>query len=128
MESLITALAPAFAVGLGLQAAIELFDRGFDMLANVTKDILPAKTSDDEEKTKRRKAFWIRLASIIIGVALAWLLKLHVLTNLGSVPQGFEWVDTFVAGLIVSLGTDGINQIIKFVEKAKNNQETQANS
>jgi len=124
MEALITALAPAFAVGLALQALVEGFDWIFDSLAEQLKDIKPGKAKDDEEKAKRRKAGLIRTVSIIGGVLLAALLQLKVLAALGGVPKGLEFVDTIVAGLVISLGTDGINQIIKFVEKAKDNQET----
>lgn len=144
METLITALAPAFAVGLALQALIEWLDSPIEWLVGKLPDILTRwrtrtqKEQDkvqtpeekqkvaEEETTKHKKAV-IRTISVLIGIGLALVLNLHVLAALGGVPQGLEWIDKLVAGFVVSLGTDGVNQIIKFVEKAKDNQEASSN-
>ena len=72
MEALITALAPAFAVGLALQALIEWLD-------GLVFDEVASKETDPEKK-KKHKAGVIRTVSIVVGVILAFALQLKVLS------------------------------------------------
>src|SRR5206468_3804006 len=85
-----------------------------------------ADPKEQEEATKRKKAV-IRTFSIGAGIVLASVLHIHIVKTLDpSLPSIADYVDILVSGLVISLGTDGINQIVKFVEQAKNNQEADA--
>lgn len=120
MEALIKGLAPAFAVGIALQALIEWLDgRVFTWLTDRLSEGM------NEEDKKKRKAGIIRTIAIAIGVVVAVAVDLEVLEHFEVLATrgDFGLFDNLVAGFIVSMGTDGINQIIKFVEKAKENQE-----
>jgi tRNA U34 5-methylaminomethyl-2-thiouridine-forming methyltransferase MnmC len=144
MENLITALAPAFAIGLALQALTEWLDSPIEWVVKCLENHLlsfswkpPAakeanNPTNDEKKavedafTKHKKAV-IHTLSVVVGLVAAFTLNLHVLTALSIVPQPPDRIDKIVTGLIISLGTDGINQLVKFVEQAKNNQQAAAN-
>ena len=150
METLITSLAPAFAVGLALQALIEWVDGPFiewfllDGSSRIYRRIVWGRLSETEKnsETKPKPKIWselqddkkkkiksgvVRTLAIAIGITVAVSLQLSVLKGFEQFQEhNLGIFDYVVAGLIVSLGTDGINQIVKFVEKAKDNQEASA--
>lgn len=117
MEALIKGLAPAFAAGVALQALIEWLDgQVFERLIK-----LLYKEEMSEEDKKKRKAGIIRTIAITIGVVLAVSLDMEVLETIME-KGDLGILDNLVAGFVVSMGTDGVNQIVKFVEKAKEKQ------
>ncbi len=143
MDELIKALAPAFAVGLALQALVEWLDNWVVGLVNLLRGMVPGwkktptkdaynqltviqQQEEDEEAKKHKKAV-IRTISVVLGTLLALSLQIHVLKALNlTIPLGLDFIDLLVSGLVISLGTDGVNQVVKFVEQAKNNQENDA--
>jgi hypothetical protein len=108
MTTIVTALAPAFAVGLGIQHLNELLDAVFSAMAGAN--------------TNRKKLF-MGLSSLFFGGAATLLLNLHIvqlLTDAGSQPGvAFRVMDGAVTALIISTGTEGINSIVKFLGYAK---------
>jgi cytochrome c biogenesis protein CcdA len=83
-----------------------------------------ARSSEkDEEKIRKHKSGFVRTLAIFIGVGIAISLQLTVLTGFKQFQgQNLGLIDYVVTGLIISLGTEGTNQIVKFVKKAKDNQ------
>ena len=124
MEQLVIALGPVFAVGIALQALFEWLD-GPIFEGLVFKWMIRGEV--DEKRKKGIKSGIVRTIALIIGVAIAVSLDLEVLRAFGESGGDFgplgNLLDNFIAGLIISMGTDSINQIVKFVEKAKENQE-----
>jgi len=107
MEKLVMSLGPVFAAGLAIQQLLELLD------AIKLKDI-PAEY----------KKLTLGLLSLVLGLALAFAAKLHVLTPLGASVAPF-W-DELTTGLIISGGTQGINSIMKFLGYAKESKKADA--
>src|SRR5689334_6475970 len=95
MDKLITALAPVFAAGLGIQQLGELLDPIVDKVASNSKRVVLA------------------VISLALGLVVAFGAKLHVLAILGA--RDDDILNPLVTGLIISGGTEGINSILKFL-------------
>ena len=111
MDKLITALAPVFAAGLGIQQLGEILSPLFDKIGSNYKKVV------------------IGLISLVLGLVIAFVAKLHVLEVLG-LPQAqgadLDFLDSLVTGLIISGGTEGINSILKFLKYKKEEVKTDA--
>lgn len=111
MDKLITALAPVFAAGLGIQQLGELISPVLDQIAADYKKVI------------------VGLISLILGLVLAFEGNLHVLQLLGVTPApGLNTLDAIVTGLIISGGTEGINSILKFLKYKKEETKNEAAS
>lgn len=108
--NLVAALGPAFAAGFAVQRLAEISDP-------LLKEIIG----------EERKRTVIGILSLLLGLVLAWTLKLSVLGNLGlSLSTTLTYVDYLVTGLIVSAGTEGFNSILKFLSYQK--EQTKASA
>jgi hypothetical protein len=111
MDKLITALAPVFAAGLGIQQLFEILSPLVDRISADNKRII------------------LGLVSFTLGLVLAFTAKLHVLQLLGVTPAtGLDTIDAIVTGLIISGGTEGVNSILKFLKYKKENVKNEAAS
>ena len=109
MDKLITALTPVFAAGLGIQQLGEILSPVIDKISPNNKKII------------------LGLVSLILGLILAFVAKLHVLQLLGVTPSpGLDPVDAFVTGFIISGGTEGVNSILKFLKYSKEDKKSEA--
>jgi hypothetical protein len=109
MDKLITALAPVFAAGLGIQQLGEILSPVADKISAENKKII------------------LGIVSLTLGLVLAFTAKLHVLQLLGVTPaSGLDTVDAIVTGLIISGGTEGINSILKFLKYTKEDKKNEA--
>lgn len=111
MDKLITALAPVFAAGLGIQQLGEILSPLVDKISPNYKKVI------------------LGLVSLTLGLVLALVAKLHVLEVLG-LPQAqgaeLDFLDSLVTGLIISGGTEGINSILKFLKYKKEESKNDA--
>jgi hypothetical protein len=108
MDTLITALGPAFAAGFALQRLLEILDpllEKWNWLAD-NKKIIHG------------------IVSLVVGLILAIGFGLHVMKPLGV--NGPEILDVIVTAFIVSAGTEGFNSIMKFLGYAKENKKAVA--
>ncbi len=109
MDKLITALAPVFAAGLGIQQLGEILSPIVDKISADNKKII------------------LGVLSLTLGLVLAFTAKLHVLQLLGvTLEPGLDLVDAIVTGLIISGGTEGINSILKFLKYTKEDKKNEA--
>lgn len=109
MDKLITALAPVFAAGLGIQQLGEILSPVVDKITADNKKII------------------LGVLSLTLGLVLAVTAKLHVLQLLGvTTTPGLDTVDAIVTGLIISGGTEGINSILKFLKYSKEDKKNDA--
>jgi hypothetical protein len=109
VDKLITALAPIFAAGLGIQQLGELLSPLLDKISADYKKIV------------------LGLISLTLGLVLAFTAKLHILQLLGVMPApSLDTVDALVTGLIISGGTEGINSILKFLKYKKEDVKNEA--
>ena len=112
MNNLITALAPVFAAGLGIQQLAELLSPLLDKVGTTNKKIV------------------IGFVSLTVGLLLAFTANLHVLQLLGIKPainaNAINVIDGIVTGLIISGGTEGINSILKFLKYKKEESKNDA--
>lgn len=109
MDKLITALAPVFAAGLGLQQLGEILSPVIDKISPNYKKIV------------------LGLVSLVLGLILAFVAKLHVLQLLGVTPSpGLDPLDAVVTGFIISGGTEGVNSILKFLKYTKEDKKSDA--
>jgi hypothetical protein len=109
MDKLITALAPVFAAGMGIQQLGEILSPVIDKISPNNKKIL------------------LGLISLTLGLILAFVGKLHVLQLLGVAPAaGLDSLDAVVTGFIISGGTEGINSILKFLKYSKEDKKNEA--
>lgn len=106
MDKLITALAPVFAAGLGIQQLGELLDPILDKVGPNYKRLVLA------------------VVSLGVGLVLAFGAKLHTLAPLGVTDAGI--LDPLLTGLIISGGTEGINSILKFLKYKKEDTKNAA--
>lgn len=105
MDTLLIALGPAFAAGLAVQQFLEFASPLID-------------------KLKRDKKFVMSLASLMIGLVLAFGAGLRVLEPFGLTHAGI--FDPLVTGLIISAGTEGMNSVLKFLGYAKSRKKGDA--
>lgn len=109
MDKLITALAPVFAAGLGIQQLGEILSPVIDKISPNYKKIV------------------LGVSSLILGLILAFVAKLHVLQLLGVTPApGLDFLDAVVTGFIISGGTEGVNSILKFLKYTKEDKKSEA--
>jgi len=82
------------------------------------------KEEERKEQKKKYKSGLIRTIAIIYGLIITITIDINVLGNFEQFKgQDLGLFDNIIAGLIVSIGSDGFNQLVKFIEKAKENQE-----
>ena len=105
MENLAIALGPAFAAGFAVQRLIEILDPIFEKFKII----------------KKYKAAFLGLASLIVGLFLAFSAGLRVLKHLGV--SNVDFIDGLVTALIVSAGTEGFNSIMKFLGYSKDKKK-----
>jgi len=105
MDKLVVALGPAFAAGFAVQQLLEIL----------------SSLADQIDMVKNNKKLVLGIASLLIGLALAFGAGLRVLQPLG-VTSADIW-DGLVTGLIVSAGTEGFNSIMKFLGYTKERQK-----
>jgi hypothetical protein len=117
VDTLATALGPAFAAGFAVQQLLEVLD------PLVTRFVT---------NTNNKKLF-LGLVSLAVGLALAASTGLRVLLPLmqsikasNAVTTPNEVVDIAVTGLIVSAGTEGFNSILKFIGYKKEEKKAEA--
>jgi len=103
MDKIVQALGPVFAAGFAVQQLIEILSPVVDKIRTNKKEILG-------------------LASLVIGLILAWGAGLRVLQPMGVYTA--KLVDVMISGLIISAGTEGINSIMKFLGYAKENKKS----
>jgi uncharacterized protein YacL len=109
MDKLITALAPVFAAGLGIQQLGEILSPVIDKISPNYKKII------------------LGLISLLLGLILAFMAKLHVLQLLGVTPSpALDPLDAIVTGFIISGGTEGVNSILKFLKYTKEDKKSDA--
>jgi hypothetical protein len=106
VDKLITALAPVFAAGLGIQQLMEMLSPLLDKISADYKKII------------------IGLMSLVVGLLLAFNADLHVLQSLGL--DGHPTIDHWVTGFIISGGTEGVNSILKFLKYSKEDKKNEA--
>ena len=106
MDKLITALAPVFAAGLGIQQLGEILDPILDKVGPNYKRVVLA------------------LVSLSLGLVVAFGARLHVLALLGAPDDNI--LNPLVTGLIISGGTEGINSILKFLKYKKEDTKNDA--
>lgn len=106
MDTLVTALGPAFAAGFALQQLLEILDPLIEKIARDWKKTLLA------------------LVSLAFGLILAFGAGIRVLVHLGY--AGIDLWDAVITALIVSAGTEGINSIMKYLGYAKENKKEEA--
>jgi|GraSoiStandDraft_46_1057282.scaffolds.fasta_scaffold09549_3 hypothetical protein len=107
MDPLITALGPAFAAGFAVQRLLEILDPIVNRLIK-----------------EENKKIVLGIVSLIMGLGLAFGAKLSVLNHLGVTVDSY--LDYFVAGLIISAGTEGFNSILKFLSYKKEEKKAEA--
>lgn len=111
MDKLITALAPIFAAGLGIQQLGEILSPLIDKISTDYKKII------------------IGLVSLTLGLLVAFQFEFHVINELlGAKPHKHGYLDAIVTGLIISGGTEGINSILKFLKYTKEDKKNEAAS
>jgi len=110
MEVLIPALAPIFAAGLGIQQLGEILSPLLDKISTEYKKVV------------------FGLISLTLGLVVAFNFDLHVLNPLlGKTNVHTEW-DSFITGVIISGGTEGVNSILKFLKFKKEETKNEAAS
>ena len=120
--TLTTALGPAFAAGFAIQQLLEILDPVFSA-------IWPA--TDAATGSAQKKKVALGMLSLALGISIAYCCGLHVLQALlpalanGKPPEPVTG-DTFLTGLIISAGTEGLNTIVKFVGYAKDAKKGEA--
>jgi hypothetical protein len=107
MDELLKALGPAFAASFAIQRLLEVLD---PILSKVIKD--------------ENKKIVFGLISLIIGLVFAIGAPLYVLKALGVGDGGL--VDAIVTALIISVGTEGLNSILKFLGYVKDEKRAEA--
>lgn len=113
MDQLISALAPIFAAGLGIQQLGEILSPLLDKIST------------------EYKKFVFGLISLTLGLAVALQFDLHVINLLllepCNVTRPFtKFLDSIITGLIISGGTEGVNSILKFMKFKKEESKNEA--
>lgn len=109
-NSIVQALAPAFAAGFALQQLLEILDPLFSSIV----------------KTPTSKKVLLGFVSLGIGLLFAWLADLRVLNSLIDCEKDHWLIDRVVTGLIISGGTEGFNSIMKFLGYKKEEKKGEA--
>ncbi|MGE5550350.1 MAG: hypothetical protein ACM3ZC_07445 [Bacteroidota bacterium] len=107
MDKLIMALGPAFVGGFAVQRFLEVIDPLLTKLCgNENKKII------------------LGLASLLVGFILVYGAKLSVLRPLGILDAGI--FDCIITGFVISVGSEGLNSILKFLGYAKEERKVAA--
>lgn len=109
VANVIWALAPAFAIGVGVQRLVEILDSWLSLDTTVGKE---------------RKTAILAFASFAVGLAIAFGMKLKVIAALGG--PDMPYLDYIISGLIISAGTEGFNSIIKWLLYSKEGKKAEA--
>jgi hypothetical protein len=96
---MVEALAPAVVASIALQQFLELLDPFAERLA------------------RGRKKELLAGASLVVALLVTWALHLRVLAALGV--SRAPWLDPILTALLVTGGTKGFNDILKFVNYKK---------
>jgi cytochrome c biogenesis protein CcdA len=80
--------------------------------------------ADAKSRTKRKKGI-IHTITLVLGILISLVADIEVLSSFAGLKD-VGVLDNVVAGLVISMGTDGFNQLIKLVESAKANQAKSA--
>ncbi len=111
MDALVQALGAAFAAGFAVQQLLELVDLVFVKL----------KMSESTKKIV------FSLLALGFGVVFTLWGEFEILAHLvkerTTIPRA---LDVMVTALVISAGTEGFNEILKFLGYAKKNQREQA--
>lgn len=107
MNDLVTALGPAFAAGFAVQQFLELIDPLFGGLTESAKKIV------------------FSVLALGLGFVLTLVGGFEVLEQLADqdIPDA---LDVLVTALVISAGTEGFNEILKFLGYAKQNEKKKA--
>lgn len=95
MNQLIEALAPAFVISLALQQLIELLDPVLEAVV------------------KPHKKWILAAVSFILGLLLTLVFDLRIMAAIGVTR--LPVLDRLMTALIVTGGTKGINDLVKFI-------------
>lgn len=107
LDKLIAALAPVFAAGLGIQQLGEILSPVLDKISTEYKKVV------------------FGLISLTLGLTVAFNFDLQVLKLLGTTHTHANW-DSFITGVIISSGTEGVNSILKFLKFKKEETKNEA--
>lgn len=108
MDNLVTSLGPAFAAGFAVQRLLELLDPLLEKV-KIIKD---------------NKKVFLGLITLTIALILAYGMGVRVMEPLGITTPSV--LDNFVAALIISAGTEGINSVLKFLGYSKEDKKLTA--
>lgn len=111
MDKLITALAPVFAAGMGIQQLGEILSPVIDRINADYKKVV------------------IGLISLSLSLAIAFNADLRILETLnleGARGDQLNFLDELITGFIISGGTEGINSILKFLKYKKEEVKNEA--
>lgn len=105
MDELIKNLMPLLVASVAVQQLLELPE---------------ALLSLSSRYQKHKKPF-VKLIAVAVGMIFAREGQFHILSIVGSRLNPF--IDTLLAGLVVSAGTDCFNSIVKFLSYVKENKK-----
>jgi hypothetical protein len=108
MDNLVSSLGPAFAAGFAVQRLLELLDPLLEKV-KIIKD---------------NKKVFLGLITLTIALLLAYGMGVRVMEPLGITTPSV--LDNFVAALIISAGTEGINSVLKFLGYSKEDKKLTA--
>jgi hypothetical protein len=107
VDRFVMALGPAFAGGFAVQRFLEVID---PLLV--------------EFFGQKKKKIVLGIASVLVGLVLAFGAKLSVLKPFGI--EGAGVFDRVITGLVISVGSEGLNSILKFLGYAKEERKAAA--
>lgn len=111
LDKIILALAPVFAAGFAVQQLLEILTSFFDL--------------DSKQFFQKFKKPILGLVALLLGLALANQLDKGVLQILqGSTT--YAWFDKLATALVISVGTEGVNSILKFLKYSKEDKKREA--
>jgi hypothetical protein len=117
--SLTSALGPAFAAGFAIQRLLDLLEPALSW------PFPPKDNNGEPTRAGQMKKLVLSVVSLVLGIAIASACGLHVIQSLEGLDTPVRW-DTFLTGLIISAGTEGVNSIVKFAGYAKDAKRGEA--
>jgi hypothetical protein len=118
MESkIVAALAPVFAAGFAVQQLLEILTSFFDL--------------DERPALQKYKKPILGSIALLFGLALSSQLGIGVLHTLKGIDIStsdsfFRGLDVLVTALVISVGTEGVNSILKFLKYSKEDKKRDA--
>ena len=109
METLVKALGPAIVAAFAIQQLLEILDPLVSQLL---------KPTGDDEKDKKKKKLVLGIATLILGLVLAFGFRLRIMQAF-DVTSVSDSLDAIVTAVIISAGTEGSNSILKVLEYFK---------